>query len=214
MSAPRLTPAQRGAVAVVVLLAGLVCWSLSRIISVTEHHAYSVNASAPSTVRVTAGQTYQLSVPGGLDELTKKHEPTSLPQCQWSMDGTALQDLPVTVVGDDKATNVVGSFTAPQSGRISVECAAWGSVFVDDADGAQKDPAGFLLVLSIVAFTVGVGLGLSALWDRRERRERRERGDSALGPRHGDQVEAVVHVGDIIAHYREVGGPDGRDVDR
>jgi hypothetical protein len=182
---------RRGGLAVLLLLVGLLSWGLFRVVSATEHHVFSVGASAPSTVAVHAGASYDIAVHGGVDALTKAHASPSTPQCAWSSNGAGLQLLQVTAAADDKATNVVGSFTAPVTGSIHVECTGWGPVFVDDAANAAGDPAGYLLVLAVIALTIGAALGMSALWSASERRS------SQRSPRHHDEI-ATLDVGDVV----------------
>jgi hypothetical protein len=139
-------------------------------------------------------------VRGGVDALTKAHASPSTPQCSWSADGSGLQVLQVTAAADDKATNVVGTFVAPVSGSIHVECTGWGPVFVDDADDAAGDPSGYFLVLAVVALTLGAALAMSAMWTASQRRA------SQRLVREHDEVPAPVHVGDVVVEYRDTAG--------
>jgi hypothetical protein len=194
---------RRGGVAAVLLLAGLLCWALFRVVSGTEHHVFSVGAVAPDTVAVHDGATYDIAVHGGVDALTKAHASPTTPQCSWSSDQSALQLLQVTAAADDKATNVVGTFVAPVTGSIHVQCTGWGPVFVDDADNASGDASGYLLVLAVIALTIGAGLAMSAMWTRSQRRA----SSAAWSPSHG--VPAVVHVGDMLVHDYDAGDVTG-----
>jgi hypothetical protein len=153
----------RAAVGSALLMLGLVCWGLSRFASAAEHHAFSTG-SAPSTFAVTNGNTYALSVRGGVPELSRHGQQVSGARCEWSTAQSAPQLLQVSAdVDSSKPTNVVATFTAPTTGRIAITCAGWGPVFVDDADGSSADVAGWLLVVAVISLIVGVGLALSAL---------------------------------------------------
>ncbi len=197
------------AVAAAVLLAvGLVLAALYRIVGVSEQHAYAPGAQPANSVRITAGRTYQLSVPGGATALHKRGIGSGTLQCEWSSNGSASQVLAVTTESSDKATNTVATFTGPFTGEIHVDCLGWGTMFVDDADDASFDLAGLFLLLSILALGVGAGLGLSAL------RGARTDADGELGraTREDEDIERLVHVVHLRSEDREVGGADSGDL--
>lgn len=206
-----LTPRQQriGAAGVVLLLLGIALAGLSRVVAGTEHHSFAPGAVPPSSVRVTSGQQYLLSVPGGVDALQARGTDPSTLRCQWSSAGGAVKTLDIQPGGaDTKATNAIATFTAPLTGAIHVDCTGWGAVFVDDADNASGDLAGLLLLLCIVAFTLGAGLGLSALRSHLARPE----ADSAGPAGDDDEVERFVYLVHVRSEDDEVGDTDRGDI--
>ncbi len=190
------------AVAVAVLVAGLVLAALVRVVGGTEQHSWSPGAVAPEFARLTAGKTYQLAVPGGIKDLTDRGIDVTTPRCSYTVRGGTGRPLAVTAEGaDTKATNTVGRFAAPVTGEVHVDCLGWGALFVDDADDASPDVAGWLLVLAVVLLTVGAGLGLSALRAGRARRAHtRDTGD--------EEIERLVR----LVHVRSEGGEPELDL--
>lgn len=153
----------RPAVAAAVLLAGIVCAALARLVAGTEQHSYSPGAVAPASVRVTEGHLYRLAVPGGVTALTRRGVDVTTPRCSYLAGGGVARPLTVQAAGaDTKATDEVGTFVAPVGGNLHVDCLGWGPLFVDDADDAAPDVSGWLLVATTVLLTVGAGLALSA----------------------------------------------------
>ncbi len=212
MSAPEARPrgtALRGAVGVGLLLAGLLCLALWRVVSGTENLAFAEGAGTPPAAHVTEGETYSLAVPGGARAMVAHGvfgppgQALSL-SCDWSVGSAPAQGLTVAAEHvDTKAETTVARFTAPITGEIRVTCANWGAVFVPDADDVASDTSGWFLLAAIVALTAGAGLGLSAareLWER----SRRARED--------DEVEGFVDVGSPLRYDREVGDDDAGDV--
>ncbi|MDT4945795.1 MAG: hypothetical protein QOH14_2528 [Pseudonocardiales bacterium] len=199
----------KAGVAVGLLIAGLVCAALFRIVSGTEHHAYSSGAVPPASSGVTAGNTYHLSVPGGVQALQKRGASVAAAQCTWSTGGSANQVLTATPEGaGTKATNVVASFIAPYTGDIHVDCAGWGAMYIDDADNSPADSSGWFLVLAVVTLTLGVGMALSSLRSAAGRAS-----SSADGsPGEDDEVERFVHAVHVRSQDGEVGAADGDDV--
>lgn len=188
----------RGAVAVLALLAGLGFGGLSQVADRLEKHSYNTGATPPSTVQLTRGHGYQLSVPGGRKALEKRGVSTSAAQCSFAEDNGASSTLTVDLISADvRPTNALARFTSPISARVHVDCGPWGAVYVDDADNSGWDYAGLFLVLAVCFLTMGVALGLSALYAR--------------GARDDDQVERRVGVG---GGRHEVGGGDPDDVPR
>jgi hypothetical protein len=206
-----VAPPQRrnryGALAILLLLIGIVLAGLSRIASGGERHAYASGAVPPSSVHVTAGETYLLSVPGGVRALQDHGlDPSSL-TCQWSRQGGTSQSLKVQLYGaGSKATDAIGTFSGPVTGQVYVTCTGWGAMFVDDADDASGDRAGLLLVLCVVALTLGATLGLSAL------RGLELGGGSAGTAGEGDEIERLVHLVRVRSEDGEVGGGDTGNV--
>lgn len=153
--------------AVVLILGGLLLLGLYRLIGGTEQHAYAPGATPPNGVHLTAGHVYRLAVPGGVKALNAHGLAQSTLRCTVAGQDGAFVPLTVAPESDDtRATNVVASFTAPISGAAHVDCTGWGAMFVDDADGAPADVAGWCLLASILALTIGVGLALSAARSR------------------------------------------------
>jgi hypothetical protein len=197
----------RAGLATGLLIAGLLFWALFRVVSGTEHHSFAASGVAPDRVQVTAGHTYRLAVKGGVQELTRRGEALTEPQCQWSQPGSGQQVLQVTPeAADSKAINVVATFTAPVSGPIVIDCGGWGPLYVDDADNAAPDVSGYLLVVAVLALTVGVGLALSVLRGvSLQAGSERAAGDD-------DQIEAGVDVGYRGGRHGKVLDSDGGDI--
>ena len=198
-----------GAAGAVLLLLGIVFAGLCRITSGGERHSYSASAVPRDSVHLTQGHTYLLSVPGGVAALQKHDLSPSGLRCEWSLAGSGTQTLSVELYGaDSKATDAIGSFVAPATGQIHVDCIGWGTVFVDDADDASGDLSGLLLVLCVVTFTLGAAFGLSALRSRRETFVR----NSARAASENDEIERLIHLVHVRSEDGEVGGGDGDDV--
>jgi hypothetical protein len=201
--------------AIALLVLGLVLAGMYRVSSGTEHTAYASAGVPPVTARVTEGKTYGLSVPGGVRTLIGRGADVNSPECQWSASGTGTQVLQAQAGGPDtKAVNVVATFVSPVTGPISVTCAGWGAMFIDNADSAPADVAGWLLVLAVLALTVGVGLGVSALRSAGAGTVGASGADStrSAGPAgEDDEVERFVHVVHVRSQDPEVGGGDPGD---
>jgi hypothetical protein len=228
MSAPLARPLPKAVIGVVLMLGGMVCAGMWRVVSASEHQPYAPGATPPSVVHVTRDKTYHLAVPGGVSALVSAGvAPIAAPrggsdvvglQCVWAEPGRAAQSLAVSgETVDSKAVNQVGAFNAPVTGRIKVRCQDWGTMFVPDADGHPGDPAGWYLVSAVVLLTVGVGLGLSALRtgggghteDRSTDDDDRPDGYGA-----GDDVNADTDGGPVYAYsYADepTAGGDDRD---
>jgi hypothetical protein len=118
-------------------------------------------------------------------------------ECAWNSAGFAAQPLRTTPESSDtKATDVIGSFVAPVTGRIHVDCQHWGSVFVPDADDASGDPSGWLLLLASLLLLVGGGTALSAGWSGWLHRADRASGDA--------QADAADDAGEPVADDADV----------
>ncbi len=190
------------------VLLGMVFAGMSRIAAGTERHSFSPSAVPPATVQVTSGHTYLVSVPGGVDALSKRGLNPSGLRCEWSAADSGPQPLDVSLYGpDSKATNAIGSFVAPVTGAIHINCVGWGTVFVDDAANASGDAAGLLLVLCIVAFTVGLALCLSA-W-RSYRLGQPD--DRARAADEDEEIERLIDVVHARVENVEFGEPDRGD---
>ena len=187
------------------IIAAVLLGALYRILSGTEHHAFAKGAVAPNAAHVTHGHTYLLSVRGGVAGLRARRVDVNRAQCQWSVGGSASQALIVSAAGEStKATNVVATFVAPYTGDLRVDCLGWGPMFIDDADDATGDTAGWFLLLATIALTVGVAVGLAALRSAGVESERSARED--------DEIERLVHVVHVRSQDPEVVPTDGGDV--
>jgi hypothetical protein len=158
--------ATRATLAAVALLVGVTCAGLAWVFAVTESHAYA-HGPAPEAVHLTSGRQYLLSVPGGYRALVKRANVLT-PQCTYTPQpaDSGAPTLPLAVEpfgADTKATNAVGSFVAPTTGDLRIECLGWGGVYVDDADDSGFDVSTLLVTVASVALLAAVGLGLSAL---------------------------------------------------
>jgi hypothetical protein len=201
---PRASVA-RAAAATALIVVALLLLALFRILSGTEHHAYAAGAVAPDSTHVTIGETYTLSTPGGVKALTKRGVDVTRAQCEWSVGGSASQALPVVAAGaGTKAINVVGTFVAPYTGDLHVDCLGWGPMFLDDAEGSAPDRAGWLLLLATIALTFGVALSLSSLRSAAAYSERATRED--------DEIERLVHAVHVRSDDEEIPHRDGGDV--
>jgi hypothetical protein len=127
--------------------------------------SFNAGAQPPAAVRLTEGHVYQLSVPGGIGALVKARIDPNAPSCTWSSAGAASAGLAVQPLGaDNKSIHAVGTFVAPATGRVHVDCGNWGEVFIDDADDAGTDLAGFFVLAATCALTIGGALVMWALW--------------------------------------------------
>jgi hypothetical protein len=160
------TRSRKGGVAVGLLIVGLFCLAVWRVLSGSEHQAFAKGATPPASSAVTEGHTYSLAVPGGVPAMlshgiAKLNSQLAL-SCDWSIGTGSPQSLPVSAeaVGT-KAETKVAQFVAPVTGKIHVACDGWGAMFVPDADTGSSDPSGYFLLLSIITLTVGGVLALS-----------------------------------------------------
>jgi hypothetical protein len=175
-----MQPARRGGpirvvVAVAGLLIGLAALGLWRVASGSQNLPFDDGAAPPPSVQVTKNVTYSLAVPGGVPAMTAHGVPARSTagqqvlalQCTWSStDANGTSGLPLDVTAEStstKAENTVGHFVAPITGRIHVDCAGWGAMFVPDSADRAFDWSGLALVVAVVALTVGAALGLSEL---------------------------------------------------
>ena len=171
MASDLVTRSRRGALAVGLILIGLLSLGLWRVISGSEHQAFAIGATPAESYPVHEGDTYSLAVPGGVSALLKHGIPKVSGQngdtvgltCSWSVNGSGSQALSTTPESvDTKAVTTVASFAAPVSGNMTVTCNGWGRMFIPDAASGASDPSGWFLVLSILTLTAGASLGLSA----------------------------------------------------
>jgi hypothetical protein len=188
-------------VAVVLVAIGLFCCGMFRVLGQSEHRAYASGA-APRAVHVTSGQQYILAVRGGTKKLLERGVDVTNPNCTWSVGGTEAQALTVSPAGSNaKGTNAVASFIAPYTGDLHIECTNFGGVFVDNADDAGTDRAGWFLFAGVIALLVGGGLGVSAA--RSASLARSVQGASS----EYDEVQGLVDVPSGSLRDDEVGRP-------
>lgn len=160
----------RGVLAVVLLLAAVLLAGLYRVSDGLEKHSYNAGATPPQTVHVTSGRQYQISRPGGRTELQQRGISTTAAQCSLIPESGGAVALTVTVISTDvRPTNALGTFVSPVTGNVRIDCGPWGAVYIDDSDNSSFDYAGLFLVLTAICLTLGVALGLSALYARRAR---------------------------------------------
>jgi hypothetical protein len=188
--------------AAVLLILGLGCGGLYRLVSGGEQHSYTAGGLPAAGAHITAGQTYLLSVHGGVRTLADRGlDPASI-QCEYVSVGSVAQRLAIVAESQDtKAANAFASFTAPFTGPVSVDCLGLGAAFIDDADNAPADLAGWYLVLAVLALTTGVALALSAM---RASGLRADFGDGTLSPVCGEDAEIERLVG--LVHARSDAG--------
>jgi len=195
------------AIAWFLLIVGVLCWALWSLMSGTQHHSYDAGKRPRYPIHLTSGNAYILSVHGGVRALLDRGVDVTTPRCEWSLSGTAPQALtvsPLTV--NDKGTNAVATFVGPYTGDLTIDCPAWGDVFVDNADNAKPDIAGWFLVIGVIALTLGVGLGLSS-WRTALAQRSAER---SMGE--DDEVETYADLARSRRRDDEVGRGDGDDV--
>ena len=147
------------------VLIGLACWALYVQRSHSEPHAYSHGTNPPSHVRLVAGDTYQISIHGGVRrEQQLGLDPAAL-QCTAARSGQVPGALRLAVVEqrDSKANDQIASFVSAISGAVQVQCTGIGAVYVDDAADAPFDWSGTWLVLASLALLIGLPLTLSVL---------------------------------------------------
>ena len=195
-----LVSRHKSPIAVALIIATVLFAGLYRVANGVEKHSYNAGAVPPTTVVLTSGRTYEISLPGGRDALEKRGVSVTqaLAQCAWTQrsGSPSEQVLDVTVVSADvRPTHAIATFVAPVSGRVHIDCAGWGAVYVDNADNAGWDYAGLFLVLTTICLTLAVALGLSALYAR-----------SGGTPRDRDEIEAGARP---LTGHHEVGGTDG-----
>jgi hypothetical protein len=164
--AARLTG--RAAVAVALIALAVVFAVLYRIENSREDHSYNSGSPPPVNVKITLGQQYEVSTPGGMSRLIAQGGLPSALNCNYTpVDGTQTRQLNTTALPTDtRTTHSVATFIAPVSGVVRIECRALGATYIDDADNVGSDPAGLFLLLCTIALTLGAALGLSVLYRR------------------------------------------------
>ena len=200
-------------IAAALLIVGLGCLVLWRVLSGSSNLPYRSDASPSPTAQVTENRTYSLAVPGGVAVLRAHGVPLVAGQdgqmlnlqCTYTYGGSAPVALPVNAEGTQtKAENTVAHFIAPRTGRIHVDCDGWGAMFIPDSDDRSADTAGWALVIATIALTVGAAMALSQWRLSLLRRSAAASED--------DEVERLVDVPSVAGDDGEVAGRDPDDV--
>jgi hypothetical protein len=161
---PRRRAPRTLAAALVLVAAGLGFWALYAKQSRAERHSYANGGAPAAYVQVLAGNNYGLAIPGGVDREAQLGVSPSALQCTAAAPGQAPGALSVTAEkSDTKATDRIATFDSTITGRVHIECARLGAVYVDNAADAQYDWSGVWLVLASLALLIGLPLLLSAL---------------------------------------------------
>ena len=164
MSEPRRTRLGAVVAGTVLVLGGLAAWALYVQSSGDEPHAYARDGKPPAYVQVEAGKTYRISVRGGVATEARAGIAPDALTCTAARPGQAPGALNLTTESaDTKATNDIASFVSATSGRLHVECARLGTVFVDNAEDSAFDWSSLWLVLASLALVIGTPLVLSML---------------------------------------------------
>jgi hypothetical protein len=162
VSAPRAGSVRALVCGIVVVLAGTACWALYGVQAGREHRAYTHGGAPPAYVQLNAGHTYWLSVPGGVRHLDKVGVQVSSLQCTAAEAGQTPVALSVTPQSKGtKATDEIASFFAGITGRVHIECAGTGAVFVSGGSADGFDWSGLWLILASVLLVIGIPLTLS-----------------------------------------------------
>lgn len=206
--------AVRVVLAVALLLLGLAALGLWRVLSGSEDLQFAKGATPPSTVEVTSGHEYSLAVPGGVWAMRDHGVPLRadgsalILECRYTTPGQP-GTAPLTVTPEGPGTKfetTVGTFVAPVTGRIHVNCSGWGTMFVPDSDDHSTDFSGWALLASIIFLTIGAALAMTEI------RTAMLRSARLRAPRSQDEVEGRVDVPVGRRHDDEVGGSDRRDI--
>ena len=151
-------------VGVLLIVLGLGSWSLYVRQSGNEPHAYARAGDPPTYVQLKAGETYLISIRGGINrELALGVDPSAL-QCTAARPGQSRGALRLEAYEPGtKAMDAIASFASAITGSVHLECAGIGPVFVDDAEDSPFDWSGLWLVLTSIALAAGLPLTLSGL---------------------------------------------------
>jgi hypothetical protein len=194
------------------LLLGLAAFGLWRVLSGSEELPFAKGATPPSTVAVTSGHVYSLAVPGGVPAMRDHGVPlradgTALVlECRYTTPGQP-GTAPLTVTPEGPGTKyetTVGTFVAPLTGRIHVDCSSWGAMFVPNSDDHSTDFSGWALLASVILLTIGAALAMGEIRAAMLR--------STRAARDQDDIESSVDVPVGRRHDREVGGSDRGDI--
>ncbi|MEP6851825.1 MAG: hypothetical protein ABJA87_04105 [bacterium] len=159
------------------LLLALVAWIDEYGVNGSGAHSWNAGRP-PATVHLTAGRQYDVSSRDGLRLLTVRQETTEVDlTCTYTRADGPSSDLAVTpLTYDPRVLHRLGTFTATVTGRVAVSCIDAGAVWVDSADGASFDTAGFLVLLTIAFALAGGLLALRQVSSGRPPRRRPELG--------------------------------------
>ena len=144
---------------------GLALCLLSRVVAGVERHSYDPGAVAPVYVQVTAGHSYSIAVPSGVDDETDLGLLPSTLSCTISSTDATARTLTV-LAGvrrheGDRPDRLVRR-AADRAGAHLVPGTAVG-LRGRRRPNAGVDYGGLLLLIGVICLTIGVPLGLSAL---------------------------------------------------
>ncbi|HKC26558.1 MAG TPA: hypothetical protein VKB75_00975 [Jatrophihabitans sp.] len=164
MTDPRPRATRTLVVALLLVAAGLGFWALYVKQSGAGRQAYSRGGAPADYVQVVAGKTYGLAVPGGVSREAQLGVNPSALQCTASSPGRAPGALSIAAEkSDTKATDRIATFDSTITGRVHIECAGLGTVYVDNSADAPYDWSGVCLLLAVLTLVIGLPLLLSAL---------------------------------------------------
>lgn len=164
MTDPRRGPAARLVAGALLVLLGLASWALYAATSSGRPQAYSHGGQPRQYVRLVAGDTYRIAIPGGVQRAQALGVVVDKLRCTAARPGQAAAVLRMSAESTDTtAINDIASFVSPLTGPVHVECAGLGTVFVANAADARFDWSGVWLVLASAALLVGLPLVLSGL---------------------------------------------------
>jgi hypothetical protein len=127
-------------------------------------------------------------------------------ECRYTTPGQP-GTAPLTVTPEGPGTKyetTVGTFVAPLTGRIHVDCSSWGAMFVPNSDDHSTDFSGWALLASVILLTIGAALAMGEI--------RAAMLGSSRATRDQDEIEGSVDVPVGRRHDREVGGSNRGDV--
>jgi hypothetical protein len=162
--------------AVALLVFGVFFGVMYKVTNSREDHSFNAGATPPLNVELSIGKQYEISTPGGVDEVANRGADLKALGCTYTTpDNSDLQPLDVTPIEDGRTTHAVATFNSPITATVHVQCAALTKTFVDDADNGSADVAGFFILMCTITLTAGVALGLSVLYRRQPRVSRGSR---------------------------------------
>ena len=133
------------AFAIVLLALAVLFAVLYRIENSREDHSYNSGATPPVNVHITAGQTVRDLDSGRPEGADRPDRQLGAAELQLHRRSTAARPSRSTRRGSTtstRTTHAVGTFIAPVTGLVHIECRALPSTFIDDADNVSGDPAG------------------------------------------------------------------------
>lgn len=192
---------------VVVCILGLAGWWG---FSGTQHHSYDSQSSTDDVLRLSKGQTYIVSVPGGISVLQQRGITLSS-QCELLVGSTLTQISITAYTADSRTVNAVGTFVAPASGSAQLRCTGLSSVWVDDSDNSAFDFSGLCLLIAIFTGALALVIRLQLGWLAYSGSATDQQLSDGTH-RAGDQVETGVQVVCRPVTDEEVTGGDGGDI--